>query len=262
MARPRRLLSFLMRLLLAAVAVLWIAPCAEARADDALVAVAANFKDVADRLAADFENRSDHHLTLAIGSTGKLYAQIVNGAPYDVMLAADQRRPRLLEQKGRAVAGSRFTYAVGRLTLWSPKPDLIGADGAAVLKAGDFRRIAVANPELAPYGAAAMQVLEALGVEETLRVKIVNGENIGQTFALIAGGGADLGFVALSYVLSPDNKNPGSRWDPPTNLYGPIRQDAVLLSHGKNDKAATAFLSYLKSDAARAIIARYGYGLE
>jgi molybdate transport system substrate-binding protein len=233
---------------------------APALADDAVVAVAANFKDAMDRLEMEFESSSNHRLTVAIGSTGKLYAQIVNGAPFDAFLAADQERPKRLEVERKAAAGSRFTYAVGRLALWSADPAQVGKDGVTTLRAGAFRRLAIANPDLAPYGAAAMDVLRALELEGTLKPKLVMAENIGQTFAFIASGNAELGFVALSYVLSPQNDTQGSRWEVPAELHTPIRQDAVLLSRAAQNGAAASFLDFLKSAAARETIVQFGYG--
>lgn len=232
------------------------------QAAEALVAVATNFAEVMERLEARFEARSEHDLTIVSGSTGKLYAQIRNGAPFDVFLAADQERPRLLDHAGAAVEASRFTYAVGRLTLWSPDPERIGADGAAVLRAGDFRRLAMANPSLAPYGEAARETLSALGLLARLEDRIVLGENIGQAHAMVATGNAELGFVALSYVLSPRNEMPGSRWDVPQALHTPIRQDAVLLRRAEGNAAAQAFLLWLQGDEARGIIEAFGYGTE
>lgn len=229
---------------------------------DALVAVAANFSEVMERLEAGFEAAGEHTLTVSTGSTGKLYAQIRNGAPFDILLAADQRRPKLLEEELRAVNGSRFTYAMGRLALWSPDAERVCADGPATLRGGAFRNIAMANPDLAPYGSAAKETLEALGLFGSLRSRVVMGENIGQAHALVATGNADLGFVALSYVVSPRNKQAGSRWDVPQDLHTPIRQDAVLLERGAGNPAAVAFLAYLKTDAARAVIRRYGYGVD
>ncbi len=231
-------------------------------AEEALVAVAANFKEVADHLQADFESKGQHRLTLSAGSTGKLFAQIANGAPFDVLLAADQLRPERLEAEGLAVPGSRFTYALGYLTLWSVDPEAIGADGAGILSAGAFRRLAIANPALAPYGVAARQALKALDLQDKLADRIVMGENIGQTFAMVATGNAELGLVARSYVASPRNGRPGSRWDLPDHLYEPIRQDAVLLTRAQDNAAARAFLDYLRSKDARGIIAGYGYGLD
>jgi molybdate transport system substrate-binding protein len=243
-------------------ALILIAGAGSASAEEALVAVAANFKDVIDRLEADFERRTEHVLEVTTGSTGQLYSQVVHGAPFDVLLAADQERPERLEREQHTVAGSRFTYAVGRLVLWSPDPEYIGADGAATLEQGGFRRLAIANPDVAPYGAAAIEVLEALELADTLRPRIVMGEDIGQTFAMIATGNAELGFVALSYVLSPQNERRGSRWDVPADLYSPILQDAVLLDHGADNAAAAAFMEFLQGDEARAVIEEFGYGLK
>lgn len=234
----------------------FIASAAPASAADATLAVAANFKAAMTRLEPAFEAQSGHDLAVAYGATGKFYAQIVNGAPFDALLAADAERPARLETSGDAVAGSRFTYAIGRLVLWSPDPDRIGADGEAVLRAGEFRRLAIANPALAPYGAAASDVIAALGVEAGLQDRIVMGENVGQAFALVASGGAELGFVALSQVKAAGQ---GSWWAPPSSLHAPIRQDAVLLAHGEGNDAARAFLAFLVSDQARAIIADAGY---
>jgi molybdate transport system substrate-binding protein len=245
-----------------AAALLVALPAGHAVADEALVAVAANFKDVMEVLEERFEQQSGHELEISIGSTGQFYSQVVQGAPFDVFLAADQERPARLEREHRAVPGSRFTYAVGRLALWSPDPGRIGDDGAATLEQGDFRRLAIANPDLAPYGAAVIEVLEALGLEERLRPKIVMGEDIGQAFSLVATGNVELGFVALSYVLAPQNEQPGSRWEIPAELHSPIRQDAVLLSHGAGNAAARALLEFLRSEDTRREIERWGYGTE
>ena len=233
-----------------------------ATADDTLVAVAANFAEAAERLEASFEATTGHDLVVATGSTGKLFAQIKNGAPFDVLLAADQRRPELLEEEGRAIAGSRFTYAVGRLTLWSPDRDRVATDGAQTLRTGVFRKLALANPDLAPYGLAARETLAALGLLESLRERIVLGENAGQTHALVATGNAELGFVALSSVLNRRNRMPGSRWDVPAELHAPIRQDAVLLTRAAHNAAARAFLEYLRSAEARELIESLGYDSE
>jgi len=237
-----------------------IAP--EARAEHATVAVAANFKEVAADLQAAFEQDGKHTLTITAGSTGKLYAQIKNGAPFDILLAADQQRPQLLEAEGDAVPGSRFTYAVGQIALWSPNPQRIAADGLDTLKAGDFDNLAIANPDLAPYGLAAQQSLQHYGLWDALSGKIVMGQNIGQTFAMVATENAQLGFVSKSYVLSPGNDKPGSRWDVPAQAHDPIRQDAVLLKRAAENPAARAFADFLRSDQARAVIKRFGYAVE
>jgi molybdate transport system substrate-binding protein len=233
-----------------------------AAGEEAVIAVAANFSEVVERLAADFERQSAHRLTLVAGSTGKLYAQIANGAPFDVFLAADQERPERLEKEGLAVAGSRFTYATGRLTLWSREPGRVGDDGAATLRQGEFRRLAIANPALAPYGAAAKQALENLGLWERFADRIVMGETIGQAHALVASGNAELGFVALSAVLSPRHGAPGGRWDVPAGLYAPILQEAVLLARAAGNPAARGFLGFLRSEQAEAVIQSYGYGTD
>jgi len=231
-------------------------------ADEALVAVASNFARVARELEARFEGAGDHSITIVNGSTGKLYAQIVNGAPYDVFLAADQRRPALLESGGRAVDDSRFTYAVGRLSLWSPDPRRVAVDGASTLSQGNFHRLAIANPRLAPYGAAAKEVLEALGLADSLATKMVTGENVGHVYSMVATGGAELGFVSLSQVLTTEAARAGSRWDVPVELHGPIRQDAVLLDHGRANAAAEAFLRFLRGPGARTMIESFGYEVD
>ena len=247
---------------IAALAIFQAALADEPAGDEALLAVAANFAEVIELLEGEFERATGHSLAVSVASTGTLYAQIKNGAPFDILLAADQERPRLLEGEGLAVSGSRFTYAVGRLTLWSPEAGRIASDGAATLKLGDFRKLAIANPDLAPYGFAARETLEALELDETLEERIVMGENIGQTHALVATGNADLGFVALSSVLSPRNETTGSRWDVPQELYTPIRQDAVLLARAAESAAARDFLAWLQSEDARAHIREFGYAVE
>ena len=233
-----------------------------AAAGEAVVAVAANFAEVAERLAKDFEQASGHKLELVVGSTGKLHAQIANGAPLDAFLSADQASPERLVKEGLAVAGSRFTYATGRLTLWSAEPGRVGSDGGATLKGGKFRLLAIANPELAPYGAAAKQALEKLGLWERFKDKIVMGETVGQAHAMVASGNAELGFVALSYVLSPRTETKGSRWDVPAHFYAPLHQDAVLLARSAGNPAARAFLAFLRSAKAKAVIKSFGYGVE
>lgn len=233
-----------------------------ARAGEVLVAVAANFKEVVDVLTPRFEAATGDRLTIALGSTGLLYAQIVNGAPYDVLLAADQRRPELLAASGLGIADTRFTYARGRLALWSARADFVGADGAAALRRPEVRHVAIANPKLAPYGVAAQQALEALGLWPALRPKIVTAENIGQAFSMVATGNAELGFVALSSVLGEDRRRKGSRWIVPEELYQPIRQDAILLARAGGNAAARALLDYLQRSEARALIERFGYGTE
>ncbi len=233
-----------------------------AMAEGALIAVAANFAETAEAIVPAFEAETGHDLTLVIGSTGKLYAQITKGAPFDVLLAADQARPQRLEAEGHAVPGTRRTYATGQLVLWSPDPDRIGPDGDKILAQADFEHLAMANPDLAPYGLAAAQALDHMGLRDRLGDRIVMGQNIGQTFSMVATGNAELGLVAGSYAASARNTAPGSVWPVPAGYHDPIRQDAVLLTHGAKNAAARAFLDYLHSDAARDVIARFGYGVD
>ncbi len=230
-------------------------------AGTAVVAVATNFSAAMVELQREFQATSGHELTIVHGSTGKLYAQIRSGAPFDVLLAADQQRPQRLVAEGLALADTRFTYALGHLSLWSTDPNRIPAAGAAALAQGDFR-LAMANPALAPYGAAAEEVLQALGLAETLRDRIVLGENVGQAHAMVATGNAELGLVARSYIMSDNNRLGGSRWDVPADLYKPIRQDAVLLKRALHNPAARDFLTFLRNPRARATIAARGYGLD
>lgn len=244
----------LRRWLHALAAVLCIVPgLATART---IVAVATNFIDTARTLVAAFPATEGSELTLVSGSTGVLYAQIVNGAPFDVLLSADQLRPEMLVSAGLALPDSRFTYAIGRLVLWRPDSKPIDAE---TLRRGEFRRIALANPELAPYGAAARDTLKSLGLWEVLERKIVLGENIGQTHTLIASGNAELGFIAAS---PPARIASGSRWPVPESLHSPIRQDAVLLTRAEPDATAQAFIRWLRGETARAIIIRDGYGVD
>lgn len=227
-----------------------------AAGDTALFAVAANYATAAEAQAAAYKAASGHDIQLTTGSTGKLYAQIGAGAPYDAMLSADAATPARLEAEGQAVAGSRFTYALGALVLWSPDPALIGPDPAVSLTDPRLRHLAIANPELAPYGIAAQQALQSLGLWGVLTAQMVLGENIGQTYAMVATGGAEAGFVALS-ALAGDMQ--GSRWQVPQELFEPIRQDAVLLLHGADNAAAKGFLDWLASPAAEPINATFGY---
>lgn len=229
-------------------------------AEEAFIAVAANFTDATRKLAPMFEQASGHTVRVSYGSTGKLYAQIANGAPFEVFLAADTRRPALAEQAGLAVTGSRFVYARGRLALWSTRPALF-TDGAAWLKAGDFRHLALANPKTAPYGLAAQQVMEHLGLWSALSPRLVRGDSIAQTFQFVATGNAEAGFVACSQVKAWKQQN-GSLWEIPQEYYAPIDQSAVLLKKGADNPAARAFLDFLNSDSARRVITDFGYGVE
>ncbi|NDZ12367.1 molybdate ABC transporter substrate-binding protein [Variovorax sp. WS11] len=224
------------------------------------VAVAANFAGPMKALAADFEKATGHKAVLASGATGKFYAQIQSGAPFDVFLAADNETPAKLDKEGATVPGTRFTYATGKLVLWSAKPDLVDAKGE-VLTSGQFAHIALAAPKLAPYGAAALETMTRLGVLARLEPKFVQGESIGQTFGFVSSGNAELGFVALSQVWENGKLKSGSAWIVPAELHSPIRQDAVLLARGKDNAAAVALIAFLKSDAAKAVIRSFGYDL-
>ena len=232
-----------------------------ALADQVQVAVAANFTAPMKEIAVAFERSSGHKALLSFGATGQFHAQIHNGAPFEVLLAADSRTPQKLEEEGSAVAGSRFTYAEGQLVLWSADPALIDAS-AQVLKSGQFRHLAIANPKTAPYGSAALETLQALGVRDSLQGRLVQSENIAQCYQFIATGNAALGFVAKSQVFLDGKLTSGSSWEVPASLHSPILQDAVLLNQGKDNPAATALLAYLQSDEARAVIRRYGYRTE
>ncbi len=226
------------------------------------IAVASNFLRPAKALAAGFEESSGRVVTVSTGSTGKLYAQIINGAPYSVFLAANVSEPKRLEADGRAVAGSRFTYATGRLVLWSRNRALLTAgDGADLIRRQDFTRLAIANPRTAPYGAAAVQAMQALGLDpKGLGRHLVRGENVSQTYQFIASGNVDAGFVSLSQMGDPRRSVEGSYWLVPADLHDPIEQQAVLLARAAADAHAKAFLHYLRSPEARALIAGYGYG--
>jgi len=231
-----------------------------ARADEATVAVAANFAGPLAKIAEGFQAATGHRLKVSSGATGKFYTQIAaGGAPFDLLLAADAETPKKLVSEGHAVAGSSFTYAIGQLVLWSAKPGFVDDQGA-VLASGRFEHLSIANPKLAPYGAAAVEVLKARGLTEALAPKIVTAESIAQAYQFVATGNAELGFVALSQVAAPGQPAPGSHWVVPGNLYGEIRQDAVLLNPGAKNPAATALLAYLRSDAAKAVVQSYGYG--
>jgi molybdate transport system substrate-binding protein len=223
------------------------------------VAVASNFVEVLETLEASFADETGHQLVVTAGSTGKFYAQIRNGAPFDLLLAADQRRPRLLAEEGFGLPESLFTYATGRLALWSPDPMRIKGKGPQALQGNSHRYLAIANPKIAPYGLAAKETLKSLGLWEQEKSRIVQGENVGQVFALLSSGNAELGFVALSHVRSPRNGTRGSHWEVPAELHGPIRQDAVILERAKENPAAWAFCDFLKSAAARDVMARFGY---
>ncbi len=235
-------------------AALLLAPGAST-AEQMRVAVASNFADAMAAIARRFEAATQHRVALSTGSTGKLYAQIRNGAPFDAFFGADVRRPQLLEQERVAVPGSRFTYAVGRLVLWSPRPGYVDPEGR-VLQRGAFRHLAIANPVLAPYGKAAQEVLQARGLWDALSGRLVRGENIGQTYQFVSTGNAELGFVAWSQLMRPGQTLAGSLWRVPQALYNRIEQQAVLL---QDKPAAREFLAFVRSDEALKIIQDYGY---
>ena len=224
-------------------------------AEEIRVAAASNFTDAITALAERFEADTGHEVILIFGSTGKHYAQIKHGAPYDVFFAADKKRPEILEQEGLALPGSRFTYAIGKIVLWSPVAGVVDPHGK-VLEQGTFRYLAIANPKLAPYGRAAQQVLQTRRLWDILKGKMVRGENIGQTFQFVRSANAEMGFVAYSQVQQPGQSMQGSFWEVPQSLYSPIKQQAILL---KENKAARDFMSFVKSDQSKEIISRYGY---
>ena len=226
-----------------------------ALAADTQVAVAANFTEPAKEIAAGFAKATKHHAILSFGSSGAFYTQMSHGAPFEVFLSADADRPKKAEQDGIGVPGSRFSYAIGRLVLYSTKPGLVEY-GGDVLKGGGFAKIAIADPTAAPYGLAAVQVMKRMGVLAPLTPKIVKGSSITQAYDFVATGAADLGFVALSQVV---NKTGGSRWVVPTTLHAPIDQQAILLWNGAKNPAATAFMKYLRGPEAIAVIKKYGY---
>lgn len=234
------------------------ATTAAAQADRVTVAVAANFAAPMKAIVADFERQSGYQVSASFGATGQFYAQIRHGAPFDILLAGDSSTPTLLKQEGHAVAKTQFTYATGRLVLWSATPGLVDSQGL-VLQSDRFKKIALANPKLAPYGAAAVEVIEHLGLAQALRPRFVQAANIGQAFHFVASGNADLGFVALSQVFADGKIKEGSGWLIPASYYTPIRQDAILLVGAQNNRAALAFLEYLTSDVGKQIIESFGY---
>lgn len=229
-------------------------------AEDVQVAVAANFSAPMQAIAAAFEKDTGHKAQLAFGASGKFYAQIKHGAPFQVFLSADDEKPARLEAEGMTVAGTRFTYAIGRLALWSAKEGVVD-DTGRVLKQGRYAHLAIANPKLAPYGAAAVEVLTRLKLLDAVQPRFVQGENIAQTYQFVASGNAELGFVALSQVMKDGRLTQGSAWIVPATLHQPIRQDAVMLANGRGNAAASALMAYLKSDKAKAVIRAYGYDL-
>ncbi len=226
-------------------------------ADEIRVAVASNFRDAMSALATQFEQATEHEVTLIFGSSGKQFAQIRNGAPFDAFFSADNERPELLEREGLAVPGSRFTYAVGQLVLWSPQAGYVDP-GGNILKSGDFRHLAIANPGLAPYGAAARETLESMGLWDQLGKRLVRGENIGQAFQFVISGNAELGLVAWSQLRRNDAAIEGSYWLVPARYYSPIEQQAVLL---QDTVAARLFMSFIRDGDSVKIIRDHGYDL-
>ncbi|MFJ2490210.1 molybdate ABC transporter substrate-binding protein [Pseudomonas iridis] len=231
-----------------------------AQADEVQVAVAANFTAPIQAIAADFEKDTGHKLIAAYGATGQFYTQIKNGAPFEVFLSADDTTPEKLEREGDTVKGSRFTYAVGTLALWSAKDGYVDSKGE-VLKKNEYQHLSIANPKTAPYGLAATQVLEKLKLTEATKTKIVEGQNITQAYQFVSTGNAELGFVALSQIYKEGKVTSGSAWIVPASLHDPIKQDAVILSKGKDNAAAKALVEYLKGPKAAAVIKSYGYQL-
>ncbi|MDR2112081.1 MAG: molybdate ABC transporter substrate-binding protein [Candidatus Accumulibacter sp.] len=227
-------------------------------AGEVQVAVAANFTAPAKEIAVEFEKETGHKVIPSFGSTGQFYAQIGQGAPFEVFLAADDTTPAKLEQEGQTVAGSRFTYAIGALVLWSAREDYVDAKGE-ILRKGGFEHLSIADPRKAPYGVAAVETLTRMGLKDALQARIVQGNNISQAHQFVSTGNAELGFVALSQVYKDGKVTGGSAWIVPAELYEPIRQDAVILAKGKDNAAAGAFVEYLKGAKAGAIIQSYGY---
>nr|WP_315261434.1 molybdate ABC transporter substrate-binding protein [uncultured Limnohabitans sp.] len=246
-----------LRLMLAAASTLFFVA---AQAREVTVAVAANFTAPMQKIAKAFEQDTGHKAQLAFGATGKFYAQIKNGAPFALLLAADDETPARLEKEGLAIAGTRFTYATGRLALWSKQANVVD-DKGEVLRSNSFHKLAIADPKLAPYGMAAMEVIHKLGVQANVVPKLVQGESIGQTYQFVSTENAQLGFVALSQISVDGRITQGSAWVVSQHLHAPLKQDAVLLNAGKDNAAANALLKYLQGDTAKAIITSYGYAL-
>lgn len=243
---------------LAAALLLMLATPWQALADEVQVAVAANFLAPMKEIASAFQLQTGHQAILSSGATGKLFAQIQNGAPFEVLVSADSKTPKKLVKAELALADTQFTYAKGKLALWSAQAGKVDGEGA-VLKGGNFQHLAIANPKTAPYGEAALQVLAKLGLTASLTPKLVEGENISQAQQYVESGNAELGFVALSQIYKDGKILKGSAWIVPTDLYSPLTQDAVLLKKGEDNPAASALLAFLKGDQAQAIMLTYGY---
>jgi molybdate transport system substrate-binding protein len=253
----KRGLSLKLTAFAAALGALFVSLEASAEADVTHVAVAANFTEPAKEIAALFKERTGHEAVLIFGASGAFYTQITHSAPFEVFLSADAERPKMAIDNGFGVPGTLFTYAIGKLVLWSRVVDV--TDGEAALKDAKFAKLAIANPVAAPYGTAAVETMKALGVYDALNSKIVQGNSIAQTFQFVDTRNAEVGFVALSQL---HGMAAGTRWEVPPNLHAPIRQDAVLLKTGANSEASKAFLAFLKGPEARAIIESFGYSLE
>ena len=237
---------------------LFVAYATSLRAEQALVAVAANFSAPMQQIALAFQKDTGHQLRLSFGATGGIYAQIKNGGPFDVFLSADQLTPQKIEAEGLGVPQTRFTYATGQLVLWSKQDGLVD-DKGQVLRSKNIQRIALANPKLAPYGAAALEAMTQLGLLDELKPKLVQGDNIAQTYQFVSTQNAQLGFVALSQVFADGKITSGSGWVLPSSLYKPILQDAILLKNGKDNSAAKALMLYIKGDKAKEMMKRFGY---
>ena len=235
----------------------WVLTSTNLPAAQTNVAVAANFTEAAKEIAAAFKAKTGHEAVLSFGATGQFYTQITQGAPFQILLSADDARPKKLVDDGLAVVDSRFTYAIGKLVLWSKTPGLV--KGEETLKAASFAKLSICNPSAAPYGAAAIEAMKSLKVFEALQPRLVEGATITQAYQFVETGNAELGFVALSQLTGPEA---GSRWLVPQELYSPIRQDAVLLKAGATNEAATGFIAFLRSPEARVIIQKYGYVLD
>jgi molybdate transport system substrate-binding protein len=245
--------------LLVATVLAGCAVSAQAQSAEIVVAVAANFQVTLEQLKGVHENQSGDSITIVGGSTGKLASQISQGAPFDVFLSADDKATRLLAEAGAAVGNTEFTYAIGKLALWSADAGMISNNGEELLRKGTFQKLAYANPKVAPYGVAAVAALQALGLFDALKDKVVLAENVGGAFSMILSGNAELGFVALSQVIGSKEGKNGSYWEVPSSLYPPIRQNAVLLDRAKNNEAALSFLNFLKGGPALELIRAAGY---
>lgn len=229
-----------------------------ARAEEVSVAVAANFTAPMQEIARLFEQDTGHRAVLSFGATGKFYAQIAQGAPFGILLAADDRTPERIGREGLGDPQTRFTYAIGQLALWSRQPGYVDAEGR-VLARNDWQHLAIANPKLAPYGQAAMETLARMGLTEQVQGRVVQGENIAQAYQFVASGNAELGFVALSQVMQGGQLRAGSAWIVPADMHRPIRQDAIVLKGAQANPAAVALMQYLRGERARAVIRAYGY---